>query len=332
MKSKYILFLIFTFNCQNISIENNITMNWTEFDLDMPEGIVVLKGENKKIPLKAYVAKIDMNIPEMQIRVLSSSDKDRKNTPMEFLNETGARIILNGGYFISDKDPAQHVGLLKTSGMLEEPASHSVYRDSERYFITRGAFGISNDGLPDIAWSSTNNDSIFEWTSPQNNRPGNPSKYIDFKSSYHWDMRDAIHAGPVLIHSNKINITVEEEVFFNTPVAGIQPRSAIGYSKEGYSTTIIIRYPSFEYPRSAIGYSKEGYLIMMVVDGRQADSRGVYLEELAIMMMEFNCDEAINLDGGGSSCMVADNRLLNRPVGRNNQREIMSAIGVFYGN
>ena len=87
-------------------------MNWTEFDLDMPEGIVVLKGENKKIPLKAYVAKIDMNIPGMQIRVLSSSDKDRKNTPMEFLNETGARIILNGGYFISDKDPAQHVGLL----------------------------------------------------------------------------------------------------------------------------------------------------------------------------------------------------------------------------
>ena len=89
-------------------------MNWTEFDLDMPEGIVVLTGENKKIPLRAWVAKIDINIPEMQIRVLSSSDKDRKNTPMEFLNETGARLIINGGYFISDKNPAQHVGLLKT--------------------------------------------------------------------------------------------------------------------------------------------------------------------------------------------------------------------------
>ena len=33
-------------------------MNWTEFDLDMPEGIVVLRGENKKIPLKAWVAKL----------------------------------------------------------------------------------------------------------------------------------------------------------------------------------------------------------------------------------------------------------------------------------
>tara|TARA_B100000963_G_scaffold178244_1_gene154970 strand:+ start:738 stop:1712 length:975 start_codon:yes stop_codon:yes gene_type:complete len=307
LKPKYILSLIFTFSCQNISIEKNIPMNWTEFDLDMPQGIVVMKGENKKLPLKAWVAKINLNSPDIQVRVLSSSDKDRKNTPMEFLNQTDARIVINGGYFRSGKDPAQHVGLLKTSGILEEPASHSVYRDSEKYFITRGAFGISNDGLPDIAWSSTNNDSIFEWALPQKNRPGNPSKYLDFKLSSHWDMRDAIHAGPILVHSNKINITVEEEVFFNTPVAGIQPRSAIGYSKEGY-------------------------LIMMVVDGRQADSRGVYLEELAIMMMEFNCDEAINLDGGGSSCMVADNRLLNRPIGRNIQREIMSAIGVFYGN
>ena len=307
LKSKYILSLIITFSCQNISIEKNIPMNWTEFDIDMPQGIVIMKGENKKIPLKAWVAKINLNTPGIQVRVLSSSDKDRKNTPMEFLNQSNAKIVINGGYFRSGKDPAQHVGLLKTAGILEEPASHSVFRDSERYFITRGAFGISKDGLPDIAWSSTNNDSIFEWALPQKNRPGNPSKYLDFKLSSHWDMRDAIHAGPILVHSNKINITVEEEVFFNTPVAGIQPRSAIGYSKEGY-------------------------LIMMVVDGRQADSRGVYLEELAIMMMEFNCDEAINLDGGGSSCMVVDNRLLNRPIGRNIQREIMSAIGVFYGN
>jgi len=95
-------------------------MNWTEFDLDMPEGIVVLKGENKKLPLKAWVAKIDLNNPDMQIRILSSSDKDKKNTPMEFLDQSNARIVINGGYFISSKNPAQHVGLLKTSGMLEE--------------------------------------------------------------------------------------------------------------------------------------------------------------------------------------------------------------------
>ena len=120
-------------------------------------------------------------------------------------------------------------------------------------------------------------------------------------------MRDAIHAGPVLITNGLINVTVEEEVFFNTPIAGVQPRSAIGYTKENE-------------------------LILMVVDGRQPDSRGVYLEELAIMMKQFHCIEALNLDGGGSSAMVADSRLVNRPGGRTFQREIMSAIGVFYHN
>ena len=280
-------------------------MNWNEFDLALPEGITILKGENKSLPLKAWVAKIDLDNPNIMVRILSSSDKDRKNTPNEFLDETGARLVINGGFFISDGTQAQHVGLLKTKGLLEEPASHSVIRDSERYFVTRGAFGISYDGYPDIAWCSTNNDSIFEWAEPLENRPGYPNKSIDFKSAHYWKMRDAMHAGPVLIDNGKIDVSVVNEVFFNTPVAGIQPRTAIGYTKDNE-------------------------LVMMVVDGRQADSRGVYLEELAIMMKEFGCIEALNLDGGGSSCMVADSRLLNRPAGRTSQRQVMSAIGVFY--
>ena len=69
---------------------------------------------------------------------------------------------------------------------------------------------------------------------------------------------------------------------------------------------------------------------MMVVDGRQQDSRGVYLEELGNLMLQFNCYRVLNLDGGGSSAMVADSRLLNRPSGRSYQREVMSAIGIFY--
>ena len=110
-----------------------------------------------------------------------------------------------------------------------------------------------------------------------------------------------------MIRNGRINVSTEQEVFFNTPVDGVQPRTSIGYKENGD-------------------------VVMMVVDGRQVDSRGVYLKELAMLMSQFDCEEALNLDGGGSSCMVADNRLLNRPVGRNNQREIMSAVGVFYGN
>ena len=282
-------------------------MDWTEFDISLPKGIVIRKGQNKNIPLQAWMAEIDLNSDGVSAKVLSSMDADKTETVMQLLKFYNARVVLNGGFFISNNGSAKHVGLLKTNGVLEEPASASILRDTERYFISRGAFGIKPDGLPDIAWCATKNDSIFEWDKPFTNRPGSPNKLLDFDSAKFWNVRGAIHAGPVLIHSGEINVTVEDEVFFNTPVAGVQPRSAIGYTKDNR-------------------------LIMMVVDGRQVDSRGVYLEELAMMMKYFNCIEAINLDGGGSSSMVADMRLLNRPMGLTNQREVMSAIGVFFSN
>lgn len=251
------------------------------------------------------MAKVDLSQEDISVKVLSSNDKDQRDTPMQFSESNNARIIINGGYFNSEKNPIEHVGLLKTNGKLEEPASHSVYRDSERYFMSRGAFGVTYSGNADIAWCSTKNDSIFEWERPLTNRPGYPNDSLPFSSAYYWDVRDALHAGPVLISDGEIDLNIEDEVFFNTPVAGVQPRSAIGYTKDQH-------------------------LVLMVVDGRQAESRGVYLEELALMMSEFNCIEALNLDGGGSSAMVADSRLLNRPSGRTVQREVMSAIGIFY--
>jgi exopolysaccharide biosynthesis protein len=46
-------------------------------------------------------------------------------------------------------------------------------------------------------------------------------------------------------------------------------------------------------------------------------------------MYDLDCEEAINLDGGGSSAIVVNGELLNNPVGFNIQREVMSAIAVF---
>ena len=292
-------------SCGKIVKVDKVPMTWSDFSLNLPEGIEVYEGTNNQIPLKAWVAKIDLSKEYIYAKVLSSRDEDQLSTPLEFLSDNNAKIIINGGYFNSNKQPVEHIGLLKTDGRLEEPASHSVFRDSERYFISRGAFGIKYDGKVDIAWCSTKNDSIFEWDRPLTNRPGNPNQKLPFSNASYWPVQEALHAGPILISNGEIDLNIEDEVFFNTSIAGVQPRSAIGYTKDQH-------------------------LVLMVVDGRQTESRGVYLEELAIMMSEFDCFEAINLDGGGSSAMVANNRLLNKPVGRTNQREVMSAIGIFY--
>lgn len=59
------------------------------------------------------------------------------------------------------------------------------------------------------------------------------------------------------------------------------------------------------HPRTAVGFSADGTrMFLLTVDGRQAASRGVTLDELADMMVELGAYNALNLDGGGSSTLV----------------------------
>ncbi|MFD2768282.1 phosphodiester glycosidase family protein [Micromonospora eburnea] len=59
-------------------------------------------------------------------------------------------------------------------------------------------------------------------------------------------------------------------------------------------------------PRTSVGFSADGRkMIMLTVDGRQVDSRGVTQTEMGRMMLELGAANALNLDGGGSSTLLA---------------------------
>ncbi|GAA2432555.1 phosphodiester glycosidase family protein [Actinomadura vinacea] len=60
------------------------------------------------------------------------------------------------------------------------------------------------------------------------------------------------------------------------------------------------------HPRTAAGFTADGRrMILLTVDGRQVDSRGVTLAEMAALMKEAGAHDAVNLDGGGSSTLLA---------------------------
>lgn len=69
-------------------------------------------------------------------------------------------------------------------------------------------------------------------------------------------------------------------------------------------------------PRTAIGYTAENEFIMVTVDGRENASVGMTLGELARMMKGFGCINAMNLDGGGSTVMYVQGRVVNNPAQR----------------
>lgn len=67
------------------------------------------------------------------------------------------------------------------------------------------------------------------------------------------------------------------------------------------------------HPRSAIGHTAEGKLILCVVDGRSLESAGVTLKELAGVMIEAGAAFALEMDGGGSSALWVNDRIVNVP-------------------
>lgn len=81
----------------------------------------------------------------------------------------------------------------------------------------------------------------------------------------------------------------------------------------------IVTYPNttiwMNNPRSCIGYYEPGHYCLVVVDGRQKESRGVTLPELALLMYALGCKQAYNLDGGASAHFYYNDAIFNHPSG-----------------
>ncbi len=57
------------------------------------------------------------------------------------------------------------------------------------------------------------------------------------------------------------------------------------------------------HPRACIGITHDHQLILLTVDGRSAQAAGMSIPELAQLMKMLGCQEALNLDGGGSTTL-----------------------------
>ncbi|WP_239079319.1 phosphodiester glycosidase family protein [Streptomyces sp. SID7909] len=86
-------------------------------------------------------------------------------------------------------------------------------------------------------------------------------------------------------------------------------------------------------PRTAAGVTEDGTLLLVTFDGRQPGvSVGVSMPEAADIMIALGAKDAVNLDGGGSTTMVVDGEVGNRPAdspgGRPTERAVATAVAV----
>ncbi len=82
------------------------------------------------------------------------------------------------------------------------------------------------------------------------------------------------------------------------------------------------------HPRTAVGLSTDDdRLWFVVVDGRRSGySEGMSLPELTALLEALGVEEALNLDGGGSSVLVVKGRVVSRPSDDTGERPVVNAL------
>lgn len=129
----------------------------------------------------------------------------------------------------------------------------------------------------------------------------NISKFVGKKERRIEEADDITNGVSLLVRNRKIQLTWEQE---KTNKAFVETR----------------------HPRTAVAKLKDGKFLMITVDGRSEASGGIGLQDLAEYLVSLGAVDAMNLDGGGSTTMFVDGKVVNKPSDKEGERKVSDAI------
>ena len=300
-KNVLILFLLLAFNFSFGQIR------WKTVNTNnLPPGIRLFTT-NQDLNGRPFIAYyVEANLKNKNLEFTTQVSDAKRKTPSQFYeSENAPAIVVNGTFFSFTTNQNLNV-VIRNGKMLSYnvPALKSLKSDSF-YYPTRSAIGIKRNGRADVAWIFT--DTAERWPYAFQTRPivargktADPS-LVDLNTIdpwKWWKVKTAIGGGPVLLQEGRINITNQEEQMFVNGFADL-------------------------HPRTAMGYTKQNKLIILVIQGRAPGvAEGATLFEEAQILADLNCYEALNLDGGGSSCMLVNGQETIKPSDKEGQRPV----------
>jgi hypothetical protein len=320
---KITFFIISIYLACNLSAQNS----WVNLDSlyqPLPASFHIFKSidsiEGK--PNVMYYAIADLKDKNLNFTVDTS--RDRRLTPSQFYEKNNFPLLVVNGSFFSFATN-RNLNVVVKNGHIVSYNEHSIpgrAKDTLTYihpFVS--AIGITRNRTADVAYIYSDSSKKFLYASQMpvpvihDSVSFVPWKYVHGSTSgklnnsedaiygfKKWKVKTAIGGGPVLVQDGKVDISNNEERKF----AGNQK-----YNPE---------------PRTAIGYTKDNKIIIFVCEGRSANAAGLSLPALASIMKDLGCKEAMNLDGGGSSCMLINGKITNTPSSKGVQRQVPSVF------
>ena len=284
-------------------LEPGITWKYTSDSLfGAPQylNVLVMDADTAAVRFRLEAAdRVDKpHPPEEPVRHLTASEFARIFDPL---------AVINAGFF-SDHPEYVSSGIFKVEGevypfMKEEP--------EELRFVGSSAIGIDRQGnwlffnRVDAAWPSDWPEAHTAVAGAHRLLEGGIIPEPVVSESY-VSMREQRHAG--LRHPRTaICLTDGADGHSGSRASGLQQP---GTSSSGWQAH---DEPTAE-ADSAVSSRPE--ILILVADGRHDEAVGLTLRELAMVMLDLGCMDAVNLDGGGSSTMyIRDRGVVNHPSG-----------------
>ncbi len=268
------------------------------------------------------------DLKDKRLNFTTDTSYKRRIMPSQFFEKENYPVVVVNASFFSFATNS-NLNIVERNGKMLGYNIHSVAatgKDTFTYYHSfDGALGISKKRNADIAWVLSDSSKRLAYASEStvpslHDSTASPSFDQLIKStsivsgSYHggdnylspsfkkWKMKTAIGGGPVLVQNSEVKISNDEERKF-------------------YGKAINDRHP-----RTAIGYTADNKLIILVAEGRSESASGLTLIQEAHILKDLGCKEALNLDGGGSTCMLVNGKQTNSPSDKEGQRAVPSVF------
>ncbi len=245
------------------------------------------------------------DIKDKHLNFTTDTTYKRRITPAQFYQKNDhPLVVVNSSFFSFDKNKS--LNLVIKDGKLISYNSASLKNTGIDSSITkipfRSALGITKNRNADIAWTYTDSSLRYARASETVIKPRDAhticcelSQFTLKKSNAEerkwylktfkkWKMNTAVGGGPMLLQNGEVKISNNEERMF------------------------IGKAINDKHPRTAIGYTEDNKLVILVVEGRSESGGGATLIQEAQIFKDLGCIEALNLDGGGSSCLLVNGK------------------------
>jgi hypothetical protein len=278
----------------------------------LPSSVHVYRTPDSLFDGKPNIAYyVEADLKDKRLLFEADTSYKRRLTPFQFYERNdNPLLVVNCTFFSFETN--QNLNVVVRDGKLLSRNVKTIARKTndtiQNIPVFRSAIGINKRRKADVAWigpdSSKNYPEYAKEPSPQGTwvltrTSTGETKRIEINPLKKWKVETAVGGGPVLLQKGEIKITNNEEMMFTGKAI------------------------HDKHPRTAMGYTKDDKLIILVVQGRfPGIAEGATLIQEAQILKNLGCWEALNLDGGGSSCMLVNGKITIQPSDNTGQRPV----------